>query len=240
MLVRAEDGRAELLDLPTGAPIGVGGVAFETATVRVRPGDRLVLCTDGLVEVRGQDIGAGLAALCASAAHPAASMDDACDTIIRALNPRDGRKDDVALLMARLNGIPDDHVAEWQLALDPREVARSRRLVRGKLLDWALPDAVEAAELMVSELVTNAVKHSRCHHIGLRLVRTGALLCEVSDDEPAPATLLDAACHDESGRGLLVVSSLAREWGTSTTAHGKTVWFEQALGGIPRPRSHSW
>lgn len=70
VLVRAEDGRAELLTLPTGAPIGVGGVAFETATVRVRPGDRLILCTDGLVEVRGQDIGAGLAALCASAAHP--------------------------------------------------------------------------------------------------------------------------------------------------------------------------
>lgn len=237
VLVRAEDGRAELLTLPTGAPIGVGGVAFETATVRVRPGDRLILCTDGLVEVRGQDIGAGLAALCASAAHPAASMDDACDTIIRALNPSGGRKDDVALLMARLNGIPDGDVAEWQLALDPREVARSRRLVRGMLLDWELPDAVEAAELMVSELVTNAVKHGRSHHIVLRLVRTGALLCEVGDDEPAPATLLDAASHDESGRGLLLVSSLAREWGTSATAHGKTVWFEQALGGIPGPRA---
>lgn len=240
VLVRAEDGRAELLDLPTGAPIGVGGVAFETATVRVRPGDRLVLCTDGLVEVRGQDIGAGLAALCASAAHPAASMDDACDTIIRALNPSGGRKDDVALLMARLNGIPDGDVAAWQLALDPREVARARRLVRGRLLDWELPDAVEAAELMVSELVTNAVKYGRTHHIGLRLVRTGALLCEVTDDEPAPATLLDAAADDESGRGLVLVSGLAREWGTSTTARGKTVWFELALSRLPGPRSRAW
>ncbi|MFE9817099.1 SpoIIE family protein phosphatase [Streptomyces sp. NPDC005773] len=240
VLVRAEDGRAELLDLPTGAPIGVGGVAFETATVRVRPGDRLVLCTDGLVEVRGQDIGAGLAALCASAAHPAASMDDACDAIIRALNPRGGRKDDVALLMARLNGIPDGDVAAWQLALDPREVARARRLVRGRLLDWDLPDAVEAAELMVSEIVTNAVKYGRTHHIGLRLVRTGALLCEVTDDEPAPATLLDATADDESGRGLVLVSSLAREWGTSTTARGKTVWFELALSRLPGPRSTAW
>ncbi|HEY9329111.1 MAG TPA: SpoIIE family protein phosphatase [Streptomyces sp.] len=240
VLVRAEDGRAELLDLPTGAPIGVGGVAFETATVRVRPGDRLVLCTDGLVEVRGQDIGAGLAALCASAAHPAASMDDACDTIIRALNPSGGRKDDVALLMARLNGIPDGDVATWQLALDPREVARARRLVHGRLLDWELPDAVEAAELMVSELVTNAVKYGRTHHIGLRLVRTNALLCEVTDDEPAPATLLDATPDDESGRGLVLVSSLAREWGTSTTARGKTVWFELALSRLPRPRSNAW
>lgn len=240
VLVRAEDGRAELLDLPTGAPIGVGGVAFETATVPVRPGDRLVLCTDGLVEVRGQDIGAGLAALCASAAHPAASMDDACDTIIRALNPRGGRKDDVALLMARLNGIGDDDVAEWQLALDPREVSRARRLVRGKLLDWELPDAVETAELMVSELVTNAVKHGRTHHIGLRLVRTDALLCEVSDDEPAPASLLGVTESDECGRGLVVVSSLAREWGTSGTARGKTVWFELALSRFPRPRANIW
>ncbi|MFE2374077.1 SpoIIE family protein phosphatase [Streptomyces sp. NPDC059398] len=237
VLVRAADGRAELLSLPTGAPIGVGGVAFETATVRVGPGDRLILCTDGLVEVRGQDIGAGLAALCASAAHPAASMDDACDTIIRALNPDGGRKDDVALLMARVNGIPADDVAQWRLALDPREVARARRLVRGQLLDWGLPDAVEPAGLMVSELVTNAVRHGRVREIGLRLVRTAALLCEVSDDEPAPAVLLGPSGDDESGRGLLVVSSLAREWGTSSTAHGKTVWFEQALadrGGGPR------
>ncbi|MFB6817773.1 SpoIIE family protein phosphatase [Streptomyces sp. NPDC056347] len=236
VLVRAEDGRAELLDLPTGAPIGVGGVAFESTTVRVRPGDRLILCTDGLVEVRGQDIGAGLAALCAFAAHPAASMDDACDAIIRALNPAGGRKDDVALLMARLNGIPDTHVASWRLAPDPREVARARRLVRGRLREWGLRDAVEAAELMVSELVTNAVRHTRGRPVELRLVRTDALLCEVRDDEPAPATLLDAAPDDESGRGLRVVGALARAWGTSSTERGKTVWFEQALGTAPGPR----
>lgn len=236
VVVRAADGRSELLDLPTGAPIGVGGVPFETATVRVGPGDRLVLCTDGLVEVRGQDIGAGLAALCESAAHPAASMDRACDTIIRALNTHGGRKDDVALLMARLNGIPDGDVAEWQLALDPREVARARRLVRGKLDDWNLPGAVENAELMVSELVTNAVRHSRTRHVGLRLVRTDALLCEVTDDEPAPASLLGAKPDDQFGRGLRVVSRLARGWGSSSTPLGKTVWFEQALAGRGGPR----
>ncbi|MFH8408759.1 SpoIIE family protein phosphatase [Streptomyces sp. NPDC018019] len=105
VLVRAADGGSELFDLPTGAPIGVGGVPFETVTRDVAPGDRLVMCTDGLVEVRGQDIGDGLAALCESAAHPAASMADACDTIIRALASAGARKDDVALLMARLNGI---------------------------------------------------------------------------------------------------------------------------------------
>ncbi|KAA6223814.1 GAF domain-containing protein [Streptomyces albofaciens JCM 4342] len=105
VLVRAADGGSELFDLPTGVPIGVGGIPFETVVREVAPGDRLVMCTDGLVEVRGQDIGDGLAALCESAAHPAASMDDACDTIIRTLASAGGRKDDVALLMARLNGI---------------------------------------------------------------------------------------------------------------------------------------
>ncbi|MGV9405495.1 SpoIIE family protein phosphatase [Streptomyces sp. NPDC003667] len=229
VLVRAENGRSELLDLPTGAPIGVGGVPFEASVVRVAPGDRLVLCTDGLVEVRGSDIGEGLAALCESAAHPAASMDDACDTIIRALNTHGGRKDDVALLMARLNGIPGDHVAEWHLDADPREVARARDLVRDLLLDWELPQAVETARLLVSEVVTNAVRHGGGGRVGLRVVRTDALLFEVTDDEPALPSMLAAGPYDEAGRGLRVVSRLAREWGASATGHRKTVWFEQGL-----------
>ncbi|MGW7817810.1 SpoIIE family protein phosphatase [Streptomyces puniciscabiei] len=231
VLVRAEDGSSELLDLPTGAPIGVGGVPFESVRVKVSPGDRLVLCTDGLVEVRGSDIGEGLAALCESAAHPAASMDAACDTIIRALNTRGGRKDDVALLMARLNGIPAEHVAEWRLQADPREVRRARRLVRERLIAWGLPQAVETAELLVSEVVTNAVRHAVSEPVGLRLVRTDALLFEVTDDEPGLPEMLGAEPYDESGRGLRVVSRLAREWGASASGHRKTVWFEQALAG---------
>ncbi|MYW47307.1 SpoIIE family protein phosphatase [Streptomyces sp. SID161] len=229
VLVRAADGGSQLIDLPTGAPIGVGGVPFEATRVKVAPGDRLVLCTDGLVEVRGSDIGEGLAALCESAAHPAASMDDACDTIIRALNTHGGRKDDVALLMARLNGIPDEHVAEWRLDADPREVGRARRLVREQLLDWGLPQTVETAELLVSEVVTNAVRHTGADRIGLRVVRTDALLFEVTDDEPALPAMITAGPDDESGRGLRVVSRLAREWGASATGHRKTVWFEQII-----------
>lgn len=229
VLVRAGDGRSELLDLPTGAPIGVGGVPFEAVRVRVQPGDRLVMCTDGLVEMRGEDIGVGLATLCESAAHPAASMDDACDTIIRALNTRGGRKDDVALLMARLNGIEPEDVAAWRIGLGPEEVGRARAVVREQLHDWGLARPADTAELLVSELVTNAVRHSHGRPVELRLVRGDTLLCEVDDDDHDLPTLLSAGPFDDAGRGLRVVSMLAREWGTSRTGAGKTVWFELTL-----------
>ncbi|GAA1426970.1 SpoIIE family protein phosphatase [Streptomyces thermospinosisporus] len=233
VLVRAADGRSELLELPTGAPIGVGGVPFEEVRVPVEPGDRLVMCTDGLVEVRGEDIGVGLATLCESAAHPAASMDDACDTIIRALNTRGGRKDDVALLMARLRGIEPEDVAEWRLALDPVEVGRARAVVREQLHQWSLSGLADHAELMADELVTNAVRHSHARPVALRLVRADTLLCEVEDDDHELPTLISARPTDEKGRGLRVVSTLAREWGASRTKTGKTVWFELTL---PRRR----
>ncbi|NJP53033.1 SpoIIE family protein phosphatase [Streptomyces sp. SBST2-5] len=233
VLVRAADGRSELLELPTGAPIGVGGVPFEEVRVPVEPGDRLVMCTDGLVEVRGEDIGVGLATLCESAAHPAASMDDACDTIIRALNTRGGRKDDVALLMVRLGGIEPEDVAEWRLAPDPVEVGRARAVVREQLHEWSLGKLADHAELMADELVTNAVRHSHARPVALRLVRADTLLCEVEDDDHELPTLISARPTDEKGRGLRVVSTLAREWGASRTKTGKTVWFELSL---PRRR----
>ncbi|HEY8985068.1 MAG TPA: SpoIIE family protein phosphatase [Streptomyces sp.] len=228
VLVRA-DGGTELLDLPTGAPVGVGGVPFEAVRVRVRPGDRLVMCTDGLVEVRGEDIGVGLRTLCESAAHPAASMDDACDTIIRALNPRGGRKDDVALLMARLNGIEPDDVAEWRLAPEPAQVRRARAAVTEQLHEWGLARLVDNVVLMVSELVTNAVLHAPGRPVVLRLVRGETLLCEVDDAGHDLPTFLDAGGLDEAGRGLRVVSTLAREWGASRSGAGKSVWFEVTL-----------
>ncbi|MEU5096925.1 SpoIIE family protein phosphatase [Streptomyces sp. NPDC020996] len=229
VLVRAEDGRSELLELPTGAPIGVGGVPFEAVRVRVAPGDRLIMCTDGLVEVRGEDIGVGLATLCESAAHPAASMDDACDTVVRALNTRGGRKDDVALLMVRLAGIAPDDVAEWRLARDPAQAARARAVVREQLNAWGLTGLADSAELMAGELVTNALRHAHGRSVELRLVRGDTLLCEVDDDDHDLPTLLSAGPLDESGRGLRVVSTLAREWGASRTKAGKTVWFELSL-----------
>ncbi|MEU9980983.1 SpoIIE family protein phosphatase [Streptomyces sp. NPDC050856] len=233
VLVRAADGRSRLLDLPTGAPIGVGGVPFETVRVPVAPGDRLVMCTDGLVEMRGEDIGVGLTTLCASAAHPAASMDDACDTIVRALGARGGRKDDVALLMARLNGIPPGDVARWELDPEPGQVPRARRLVREQLAAWGLEALGGTVELLVGEVVGDAVRHaSGTRPVELRLVRTDVLLCEVTDDGDTPPALLGTGPGDERGRDLRLVSGRAAEWGANRAGDGTSVWFR-----LPLPRA---
>ena len=227
VLVHA-DGQAELLsDLPTGAPIGVGGVAFEPTEVKAADGDLLVLCTDGLVEMRGRDIGSGLAVLCANLAAPGVTPDGLCEILLHALRTHD-REDDVALLIARLRGIPCTNVAEWLLKAAPETPRAARHLVRHTLAGWGLAACGDVTELLASELTTNAVRYAS-RPIGLRLMRTDVLLCEVSDDDHHLPVLRHVTEDDEACRGLNLVSRLARRWGANRTSDGKVVWFEQAL-----------
>ncbi len=221
------DGRSELLRIPEGAPIGVGGVPFETVEIPVPDGSWLVLCTDGLVEVRGQGIDAGLAALCANVIEPRHSPEGVCDRILSRVHS-DDRRDDVALLVARFDGIAADDVAEWRLALEPGQVRTARTVTRGQLARWGLEGLTDLAELLVSELVTNALRAAR-QEVRLRLMRVGKLLVEVSDDDHNLPQLRRADQDDEHGRGLALVSNLSRRWGTSRKAVGKVVWFELPL-----------
>jgi anti-sigma regulatory factor (Ser/Thr protein kinase) len=222
-----QGGQAELLTrLPAGAPIGVGGVPFEPMEVKTADGDLLVMCTDGLVEMRGQDIGSGLAALCDLAA-PDATPDELCEILMRTLHASD-REDDVALLVARLHGIPSSDVAQWLLQPLPSTPRQVRRLVRRTLADWDLTACADVTELLASELATNAVRYAS-RPIELRLMRTDVLLCEVKDDDHHLPVLRSATGSDEVGRGLHLVSSLARRWGANRTIDGKVVWFDQTL-----------
>lgn len=221
------DGRSELLQIPKGAPIGVGGVPFETVEIPVPDGSWLVLCTDGLVEVRGQGIDAGLAALCSNVIEPDQTPEDVCEQILSRVH-YDDRGDDVALLVANFQGIPSDDVAEWELDMNVSEVRRARELTRGQLAVWGLTGISELTELLVSELVTNALR-AASHAVSLRLMRVGKLLVEVSDDDHNLPQLRRADAGDEEGRGLMLVSHLSRRWGTSRKAVGKVVWFELPL-----------
>ncbi|MFJ8627589.1 SpoIIE family protein phosphatase [Kitasatospora sp. NPDC093550] len=221
------DGTGELLEIPAGAPIGVGGVPFVAKTIDVSDGSMLVLCTDGLVEVRGGDIGAGLAALCGNLIDPQQSPEQACDEVLRRLHS-DDRKDDVALLVARFDGVAPSEVATWDLTVDHREVRRARALVREQLAGWHLEALSDTTELLVSELVTNAVRVAR-DRVQLQLIRVDKLLVEVSDDNHNLPSLEPAEQLGETGRGLTLVTKLAERWGTARKAVGKVVWFELPL-----------
>ncbi|MFE4512889.1 SpoIIE family protein phosphatase [Kitasatospora sp. NPDC056783] len=221
------DGSGELLEIPAGAPIGVGGVPFVAKTIDVSDGSMLVLCTDGLVEVRGGDIGAGLAALCGNLIDPQQSPEQACDEVLRRLHSED-RKDDVALLVARFDGVAPSEVATWDLTVDHREVRRARSLVREQLAGWHLEALSDTTELLVSELVTNAVRVAR-DTVKLQLIRVDKLLVEVSDDNHNLPSLEPAEQLGETGRGLTLVTKFAERWGTARKAVGKVVWFELPL-----------
>ena len=103
-----------------------------------------------------------------------------------------------------------------------------RSLIRRPLRQWGLTEVIPAAELVVSELVTNAVRYAQSK-ISLRLVLEGALFCEVLDDSAALPRLRQATEDDERGRGLQVVSQIAQRWGTRRTGTGKVVWCELPL-----------
>jgi len=221
------DGHAELINLPAGGPIGMGGVTFESVEFSAPPGSLFVACTDGLVEVRGTSITHGLAALCRSIQDPAAPLDEQCESLLRAFNTA-SREDDVALLMARLCGIPARDVAHWILEATRETPARARRLVRTVLAHWGLSRYTETTELLVSELVTNAIRRAS-RPINLRLLRTSTLLCEVSDDDPQPPVLRKPEVTADSGRGLYLVSKLASSWGVGRLPTGKVVWFKLVL-----------
>ncbi|MFE2724522.1 SpoIIE family protein phosphatase [Kitasatospora sp. NPDC059327] len=221
------DGTGELLEIPAGAPIGVGGVPFVAKTIDVSDGSMLVLCTDGLVEVRGGDIGTGLAALCGNLIDPQRSPEEACDVVLDRLHS-DDRKDDVALLVARFDGVAPTEVATWDLTVDHREVRRARALVREQLTSWHLEALCDTTELLVSELVTNAVRVAR-DRVQLQLIRVDKLLVEVSDDNHNLPSLEPAEQLGETGRGLTLVTKLAEHWGTARKAVGKVVWFELPL-----------
>ncbi|GAA2776139.1 SpoIIE family protein phosphatase [Kitasatospora aburaviensis] len=223
-------GTGRILDLPSGAPLGVGGVPFEAVELKIPEGSLLALCTDGLVESRDKDLDVGLGRLITVLQQPYASIQAACEAVLGTMEQ--GREpDDVALLLARLgHGQAGTPTAGWTLPAEPTAVSRARRLVRATLAEWGVEELTDTAELLVSELVTNSVRYASAP-IGVRLTLGETLLVEISDPLPDPPRERHAAEADEGGRGLELVRRLALRWGARAEGMGKVVWFEQALPG---------
>ncbi|MFF8942446.1 SpoIIE family protein phosphatase [Streptomyces sp. NPDC014864] len=225
------DDSADFVDVPPGPPLGVGGLPFETIEWELPRGSLLVLYTDGLVEGAKDDLGHGMALLRQCLERQAdRSLETTCDDLIETLLPAQPR-DDVALLVARTRALDAGHVATWDLPSDPAAVADARAAVLARLTEWRLEDVSFTAELVVSELVTNAIRYGQ-PPIQLRLIHTAtALICEVSDCSSSAPHLRRARTFDEGGRGLLLVAQFAERWGTRPHADGKTIWAEIDLPG---------
>ncbi|MGA4544893.1 SpoIIE family protein phosphatase [Uniformispora flossi] len=223
-------GAVDYPDVPVSLPLGLNeGLPIETAAFDLAEGSRLVLFTDGLVERRDRDVDAGLRLLhdALVAAGPAATPEETCDAVIAAL-VAEGPRDDVALLVARTQVLEDTQVASWGVPSDPEAVGAVRAACASQLDAWGLGGIDFTAELILSELVTNAIRYGTAP-IRVRLIRERALTCEVSDASSTAPHLRRAATTDEGGRGLFLVARFAARWGTRYTARGKVIWAELPL-----------
>ncbi|MGW4975157.1 SpoIIE family protein phosphatase [Streptomyces mirabilis] len=232
--VLVEPGESALmLDVPPGMPLGVGGEPFEEVEVELPEGALLALYTDGLVESRDHPLDEGLQAFVGALTDPSRPLEDVCDHVLNTLDTHHG-EDDIALLMARVQGLPADSVGDWTLPREPRSVGRAREYARTQLTAWGLEPLVDTAELLVSELVTNALRYGE-GEIRLRLLLDRTLVCEVWDAGLVQPRRRRARDTDEGGRGLQLVGLLSASWGSRRTPRGKTVWFELPLpdGGTP-------
>jgi serine phosphatase RsbU (regulator of sigma subunit)/anti-sigma regulatory factor (Ser/Thr protein kinase) len=231
LLVRP-DGTNELLDISPAPPLGVGSGPIQSRVIDVEDGSLLVLYTDGLVERRTEDIDVSLEQL-RTLFGPGTceqSLEDLCKAALAGVYA-DQQRDDIALLIARLRRIPSENFVTWKLPAELTSAHRARTLIRRPLKRWGLGELTFNAELMVSELVTNAVRYAQ-GQIGLRLVLERGLVIEVMDDSAALPRLRHPDEQDERGRGLQVVSQVAQRWGARRAVSGKIVWCE-----LPLPHS---
>ncbi|MYX34851.1 MULTISPECIES: SpoIIE family protein phosphatase [unclassified Streptomyces] len=230
------EGGVTFPDLPPGAPLGVGlGDPFETVEMELSEGSLLALYTDGLIETRDGDIECGMRRLGAILAEPGRPLEELCT---RATDTVSGQAscDDTTLLLIRTRSLNAAQIASWTLPNDETAVRSARDLAAGQLTTWGLDSLSDSTKLIVSELVTNAVRHST-GPIRLCLKRHGVLTCELSDSDACAPRPRRARSTDENGRGLLLVAQMSRRWGSRLVPEGKVVWVEQAIPATSNSRS---
>jgi PAS domain S-box-containing protein len=231
-------GAATFLDLPAGPPLGLGGLPFEEIEIELPTDSLLVLYTDGLIESRQRDMDTGLDAMRKVLGDvrlgpddppraASSSLESICDILVDALLP-ERAEDDAALLVARTRALAPDRIVCWDLPAEPAIVAEARARAARQLVAWGLEEVTFTTELIVSELLTNAIRHAE-PPIQLRMILDGALCCEVSDGSSTAPHLRRADRYDEDGRGLLLVAHLSERWGSRHTRTGKTIWAQQPL-----------
>nr|WP_244502634.1 SpoIIE family protein phosphatase [Streptomyces oceani] len=232
-------GGASYVDVPVGAPLGAGVIPYDAAELSVPAGHRLVLYTDGLIKTRTDDVDTQLGWLREAAAGMSPRMLDAGALMApgQVLGPGGtGPFDEAVLMVAASRPAADVQLEVWDLPADGTAASTARKLVTEQLVTWGLGELAEATELVVSELVGNALRYGDSPG-QLRLLHSDRLMVEVSDTGPDLPQIQHADVSDEGGRGLQLINMMCRRWGSCRTAAGKVVWAEQdipaAQGAVP-------
>ncbi|MER0243431.1 SpoIIE family protein phosphatase [Streptomyces sp. HSW2009] len=224
-LLVAADGKASYLEVPTGAPLGAGVIPYDPLRIRVAPQSRLIFYTDGLIKTRDDDCDTQFGRLLGTVAQmPSDRLDDG--SLLAALPGSDQRFDEAVLLTAATAAQPPERLTVWDLPPDGTAASIARRHVTRELDRWGLSALADVSELIVSELVGNALRYGQGPG-QLRLIQYERLMIEVSDRGPDLPQIQHADVSDEGGRGLQLINMLCRQWGSCRTPTGKIVWAEQ-------------
>ncbi|MGW0552246.1 SpoIIE family protein phosphatase [Streptomyces altiplanensis] len=235
-LLRHADGACRRLPVAGGMPLGLsaefGQLEYPVTTVELDPGQTLVLCTDGLVELPGTDLDDGMQMLSALVRTGPHDLQELADTLCEVVDERGG-EDDVALLLLRRRGVDmpqtggrlQQHVAQN----DPEALSSARHMIRAAVRAWGARERSDEIELAADELMTNALLHTDGGAVVTARVLAGAqrrLRIEVEDRSSALPRRREAGEAGVSGRGLMLVDRLADVWGVESRGSGKCVWCE--------------
>jgi serine phosphatase RsbU (regulator of sigma subunit)/anti-sigma regulatory factor (Ser/Thr protein kinase) len=230
------DGATRVLDVPVNPPLHVGSAPFQSVSVQVEPGSVLALYTDGLLGLERFGGERGIRELreaLAGRLHVGCPLGETARSLIADVK-EDAPADDVAVLLARTRAVSTEDVAGWQFPADLASVGEARTVTARQLDEWDLTDLAFTTELVVSELVTNAIRYAG-GPVQLRLLRGEVLICEVTDPSNTQPRLVRAAATDEGGRGLFIVAQCTSRWGCRYGRQGKTIWTELSLDGASEP-----
>ncbi|MEU6076577.1 SpoIIE family protein phosphatase [Micromonospora sp. NPDC047074] len=216
---------AAYLDVPAGAPLGLG-CRPPTTTVRFAPGDTLLLFSDGVVERRWQGLTSGLDALAAAVAGAGSGDPRALCAVATAAVPG-ATEDDVAVLAVE-HALRPSRSASMEVPAEPTAPSRVRHWMTGQLTQWRVAESViGAAVLCTSELTTNALLHAgTAARVEIDLSPERLLVSVADSGTRGTVTRTQTDTLSSRGRGLGLIEELSDAWGTDPTVRGSTVWFE--------------
>lgn len=245
-VVMTADGTAVIRQTAGGLPLGIeADTDYPTTRFTLEAGETIMLCTDGLIETGGHDLATGWGRLRPLLEQHTSDLEKLADALVQAVHGpashyttgplSDRREDDVAVLLLRREGPTSRSTAPRRTALniaqaEPERISAARQQVREMLHDWADPEQVDSAVLMISEMATNVLVHTDGDALmvarasgehGERLLRVE--VADGSDELPHKRRPGEMA---SSGRGLVLMELLADAWGVDPRGEGKSIWFE--------------